>query len=165
MTETNTDAARLQKLTGHEGGCQCGVIRYELRAAPLALYTCHCLDCQKQSSSAFGMSLWVERAAIDFRGAPPRFYRTKGDTGRTKDCAFCPECGTRIYHVTDGAGVISVKAGTLDDTSGLEPSCHIWMKRAQPWVARALEGAVCLHHQPDDLPATVMASAPAVASE
>ena len=44
--------------SGREGGCQCGAIRYQLLRAPVALYACHCRDCQKQSSSAFGLRNW-----------------------------------------------------------------------------------------------------------
>ena len=62
---------------GLEGGCQCGAIRYRLLRAPLALYACHCLHCQKQSSSAFGMSMWVERNAVEFNGDVPRIYETR----------------------------------------------------------------------------------------
>ncbi|MEM7293879.1 MAG: hypothetical protein AAF420_10870, partial [Pseudomonadota bacterium] len=42
-----------------QGGCQCGATRYRINGQPLTFYACHCLDCQKQSSSAFGLSLWV----------------------------------------------------------------------------------------------------------
>ena len=83
---------------GQEGGCQCGAIRYRLLRAPVALYSCHCQDCQKQSSSAFGLSMWMERNAIEFSGAEPRIFHTHGDSGREKRCAFCENCGTRIYH-------------------------------------------------------------------
>lgn len=34
----------------------------------------------------------------------------------------------------DGAG-LSVKAGTLDETSDLRPDSHYWTSRMQPWVA------------------------------
>jgi hypothetical protein len=47
------------------GGCQCGAIRYEIVAAPVSLYVCHCRECQKQSASAFGISVIVKRS--DFR--------------------------------------------------------------------------------------------------
>ena len=35
------------------GGCQCGAIRYEITQAPQMVYTCHCNDCQRITSSAF----------------------------------------------------------------------------------------------------------------
>ena len=125
--------------SGQEGGCQCGAIRYRLLRAPVALYACHCRDCQKQSSSAFGLSMWVERDAIEFTGAEPRIYRTRGGSGREKLCAFCGECGTRLYHSgggvrAEGSTTLSMKAGTLDDTSVVIPTCHLW-DEARPAVA------------------------------
>ena len=46
------------------GGCQYGELRYEIAAEPLALYVCHCRECQKQSASAFGLSLRVPSSRL-----------------------------------------------------------------------------------------------------
>jgi hypothetical protein len=62
-----------------------------------------------------------------------RFFEVVCDSGQTKSCAFCPNCGTRIYHRTDAG--ISIKAGTLDDTSRLRLTAHYWTSRKQPWLA------------------------------
>ena len=43
------------------GGCQCGTIRYKIRGEPWAIYACHCTECQRQSTSAFGLSMPVRR--------------------------------------------------------------------------------------------------------
>ena len=140
--------------SGQEGGCQCGAIRYRLLRAPAALYACHCRDCQKQSSSAFGLSMWVERHAVEFTGAEPRIFRTRGGSGAEKLCAFCGECGTRLWHEgggtrAEGSTTLSMKAGTLDDTSVIAPTCHLWTKRAQPWLAPVLERDFCFAAEPD----------------
>ena len=37
------------------GGCQCGAIRYEITQPPQMVYTCHCTDCQRMTSSAFSI--------------------------------------------------------------------------------------------------------------
>ena len=42
-----------------EGSCQCGEVHYQIKGEPLVLYRCHCTECQKQSGSGFGMSMWV----------------------------------------------------------------------------------------------------------
>jgi hypothetical protein len=31
------------------GQCQCGQVRYEIRAEPVAVWACHCTECQRQS--------------------------------------------------------------------------------------------------------------------
>ena len=41
------------------GGCQCGAIRYEISEAPQLVYTCHCTDCQRLTSSAFSLGMVV----------------------------------------------------------------------------------------------------------
>lgn len=133
------------------GQCQCGAIQYRLVEEPLVLYVCHCRDCQKQSSSAFGMSLWMEREAIEFLSGQPKFWTTKGDSGAAKICAFCGDCGTRIYHASDDLSEpLSIKAGTLNDTSWLQPVGHIWTKRAQPWVTIDPEKYLCYEEEPGD---------------
>ena len=137
-----------------EGQCQCGNIRYRFIGEPITLYTCHCLHCQKQSSSAFGMSLWINRDDIDFISGELKFWTTKGDSGATKICAFCGNCGSRIYHCSDNdQDPLSLKAGTLNETSWLRPIAHLWTKRAQPWLSIDQEPDSCYDEEPssDDL--------------
>lgn len=93
--------------------------------------------------------MWVEHDGIEFEGTP-RVYRTRGDSGRTKLCAFCGQCGTRLYHESEGSGVLSVKAGSLDDTSDLVPTSHLWVKRAQPWMKGLIASSSCFESEPDD---------------
>ena len=114
------------------GGCQCGAVRYAYAGEPLEVTVCHCRDCQRQSGSAFGMSLFVAPERFRILEGRPSVFEVVTDSGRIKTCAFCPACGTRIYH--QGQGGVSIKAGTLDDTSGLRPTAHYWTKRKQPWV-------------------------------
>jgi hypothetical protein len=116
------------------GGCQCGEVRYRFEGEPIELTVCHCRDCQRQSGSAFGMSLFVPADAFKLLSGTLKYFEVVCDSGRKKSCAFCPSCGTRIYHRT-GAD-ISIKAGTLDNTSSLRPTAHYWTGRKQPWVTR-----------------------------
>lgn len=123
----------------YTGGCQCGQVRYELDGAILALFICHCRDCQKQSGSAFGMSLVVPGESFRLTSGTLKTFEVESDSGRVKTCAFCPDCGVRIFNTTSARK--SIKAGTLDDTSWLQPDAHYWTKRKQQWIAL-----------PDDIP-------------
>jgi len=121
-----------RKLTG---GCQCGKIRYEITGTPDALAVCHCTDCQRQSGSAFGMTLPVKEADFRLTRGEVKTYASTSAAGRGKLGAFCPECGTRIYHKPEWRkGTVSVKPGTLDDTSWLKPEMHLWTSSKQGWV-------------------------------
>ena len=136
-----------------DGGCQCGKIRYRLSDKPQMLYVCHCSDCQKQSASAFGMSLIVQSQHVEFiEGAESlRSWDTTGADGGIKRCHFCPSCGTRIMHGSDVPGQsVSIKAGTLDNTQDLQPSAHIWLQSAQPWLAIDREQFLCFETEPED---------------
>jgi hypothetical protein len=44
---------------------------------------------------------------------------------------------------------VSIKAGALDDTSGLQPDAHIWLRSAQPWVSIDRERYACFEAEPD----------------
>ena len=135
------------------GGCQCGSIKYELTGPAKMLYICHCTDCQKQSSSAFGLSLRMDADDIAFIQGENRLktWETHAEDGSIKRCTFCPDCGTRIIHGSDNPNeLVSIKAGSLDDTSWLNPIAHIWLKSAQPWVAIERDRYSCFEGEPDD---------------
>ena len=128
-----------------EGRCQCGAVAYRVSGESRALFACHCVECQRQSSSAFGMALWVEPREVEVSGRLQVWTRhTPG--GRQLCCSFCPTCGTRVFHQMNEQGaLLSIKPGTLDDTSRLRPVGHIWWQSAQPWVELAPQGDVpCL---------------------
>jgi len=136
-----------------DGGCQCGNIRYRLSAKPQMLYACHCRDCQKQSGSAFGMSLIMQSQHVEFiEGAESmRSWDTPGADGGIKRCHFCPNCGTRIMHGSNVPGQsVSIKAGSLDDTRNLQPTAHIWLQSAQPWLEIDRERYLCFQTEPRD---------------
>jgi hypothetical protein len=111
----------------------------------IRLLACHCKECQRQSASAFGMSMPIKRDSLTVIGQTKQFTRG-ADSGNEVTGVFCPECGVRVYHVLKSAqDIVSIKPGTLDDTSWLRPELLIWMKSAQGWVpvpdgVKALEG-------------------------
>jgi hypothetical protein len=143
----------MTSVTTRTGGCQCGSIRYELVGTPQMLYVCHCTDCQRQSSSAFGMSLRMNPDEIDFSQSQKQLqsWDTRGEDGLIKRCSFCPDCGTRIMHGSDNPDeTVSIKAGSLDDTSQLRPVAHIWLRSAQPWVQIDRNQYRCFDEEPDN---------------
>jgi hypothetical protein len=43
------------------GGCACGAVRYETDATPVAMFNCHCRDCQRASGSGYAAILVVPK--------------------------------------------------------------------------------------------------------
>lgn len=118
------------------GGCQCGAVRYESAGDPLALYVCHCRECRKQSASAFGMSFIVPRAGFCVTSGMPHFWVRRADSGRDVTCAFCPDCGSRLWHERSGVtDTVTIKAGSLDQPIDFATAIHIWTSRKLPGLA------------------------------
>ena len=131
----------------YTGGCQCGHIRYELHAKPLTLYACHCTECQRQSSSAFGMSMPVPREVIKILKGKPKQWSRSAASGRSVVCFFCGDCGTRLFHQPSrNDKITNIKPGTLDDTSWLSPVANQWTASAQPWIALS-DNMMNIEHQ------------------
>jgi len=86
----------------YTGGCQCGAVRYVLTTEPIRLAACHCTECQRQSGSAFGMSMPVTNDSLSMTGSTKQFTRI-ADSGGEVTGVFCPDCGVRIYHVLKSA--------------------------------------------------------------
>jgi len=138
------------------GGCQCGKVRYTLSGPPVVFYICHCTECQKQSSSAFGESFRVRVADLAVTGTLSAYERPT-DSGSTVRCEFCPDCGSRLFHRRPGHGEnLNIKAGTLDDTSWLVPAGHIWTDSKQGWVEIPAD-ALNYARQPADQDAALIA--------
>src|SRR4029077_10736103 len=59
-----------------------------------------------------------------------------GDSGQPVDRNFCPECGSPI--ISDVAVMPElrlIKAGTLDDTSWLDPKMQVYCDSAEHWAS------------------------------
>lgn len=130
------------------GGCLCGAVRYKVAWPPRDLVVCHCTDCQKQAGTAFSVVGVSAREGLQVRGELETFSHP-GSSGQTVERRFCGNCGSPILTDTPAAreqGILFFKAGTLDQTSDLEPTTHFWTRSAQPWFSIP-GGVTCLEKQ------------------
>lgn len=119
--------------TAASGGCLCGDVRYGVQLAQARTLVCHCRNCQKQSGSAFSILLVVPKDQLEITGALAT-YEDRGASGEAVARKFCPRCGSAVISEPASLpGIAAIKAGTLDDITGLAPQVHIWCSSAQPW--------------------------------
>ena len=126
------------------GGCLCGAVRYSVPWPPLALATCSCVNCQKQSGAVMSAVGVVARNDLTLSGEL-KIFTDKADSGNAVYRQFCPNCGSPVLTDTEAAragGVIFFKAGTLDKTQDIEPNLHYWAKSAQKWFTFPAEHTV-----------------------
>jgi hypothetical protein len=130
------------------GGCSCGAICYEIASFPLLLYTCNCTECQTASGSAFALNMPVTTKDFHILKGEPKGWRRPSPSGADVTSWFCRDCGARLYGEREGRpDSMTLRAGTLDDTSWLEPAAHFFMRSAQVWV-RPAKDALCFEEQP-----------------
>ncbi|RAI03275.1 aldehyde-activating protein [Acuticoccus sediminis] len=143
------------------GGCACDAVRYIVTGDPVAIYACHCRDCQKQTGSAYALVLRLATDDFSVDWETLAAYERTAASGARMMCHFCPDCGTRIVHTRPDRGVVNLRAGTLDDPSFIVPTAHIWTSRALPGVE--FPASVYTHPgQPEDPDALVKAFRDAV---
>jgi hypothetical protein len=117
-----------------EGGCACGSVRYRLASDPLFVHCCHCLNCQRQTGSAFVINVLIEADRVDLLADVPIAVDVPRDDGTSQRIFRCPACQVAVYSLYGHAGVRFVRAGTLDDPSSVAPDVHIYTRSKLPWV-------------------------------
>ncbi|KAK0611450.1 Mss4-like protein [Immersiella caudata] len=120
--------------------CQCSDISFPLppNSAPMSVYHCHCTECRKQSSSAFGTSAIFPAQVLfpltDELRSKLGCWTRPAKEGRTMDCYFCKSCGVRIMHrIREADGeerdTLSVKGGVIQGLRW-EGAKHIYTRSA-----------------------------------
>ncbi|MEN3111956.1 GFA family protein [Uliginosibacterium paludis] len=115
------------------GACLCGAVKYSTSAAPVISGNCHCRDCQRSSGSAYAPVFFVPQGALSIRGEV-RYYQSTGGSGLPVRRGFCPVCGSQLFALAElMPGLISVRAGTLDDTRQYQSGVEIFVSQAAVW--------------------------------
>ena len=127
----------------HEGGCLCGAVRYRVVGNPVAVSICHCVNCQRNSGSAFSVNVIFPKEALTMTGRPSIFI-DKGDTGAGVERVFCGNCGTPLESrsIMSSVAHAVIKAGTFDNPSVFIPDSEMYCKSAMPWWKQG-EGRTC----------------------
>jgi hypothetical protein len=128
--------------SGREGGCSCGAVRYRLTAEPLFVHCCHCLNCQRQTGSAFVVNMLVEADRVQLQAGDPVVVDAPRDDGSVQRIFRCSACQVAVFSEYGWPELRFVRAGTLDEPAAVRPDVHIYTRSKLPWVTL-----------PDDTPA------------
>jgi hypothetical protein len=118
-----------------EGGCACGSVRYRLTSDPLITHCCHCLNCQRQTGSAFVINLMIEADRVELLGGEPQPVDVPRDDGSAQRIFRCPTCQVAVFSEYTYPELWFVRAGTLDRPSAVTPDVHIFTKSKLSWIA------------------------------
>ncbi len=119
------------------GGCVCGAVRYEVNAAPLLMFKCHCRDCQRVTGGAFVPGLLVPAAAFRLTKGKLKYHFTPRLAGGQHKRGFCADCGSRITGGENEGSpqqpFVGITAGSLDDPGWFQAQMDFFISDAQPW--------------------------------
>jgi hypothetical protein len=117
-----------------EGGCACGAIRYRLTSDPLFVHCCHCLNCQRQTGSAFVINVLIEADRMELLAGQPQAVPVPRSGGAEQTIWRCPTCQVALFSEYGSRQVRFVRAGTLDEPETVAPDVHIYTRSKLPWV-------------------------------
>ncbi len=117
-----------------EGGCSCGAVRYRLTSDPLFINCCHCLNCQRQTGSAFVINLLIEADRVELLAGAPQPVEVPRDDGSPQLIFRCPTCQVAVFSQYSRPEVLFVRGGTLDRPSEVTPDAHIYTRSKLPWI-------------------------------
>jgi hypothetical protein len=117
-----------------EGGCACGALRYRLASEPMFIHCCHCLNCQRQTGSAFVINLLIEADRVEILAGTPQRVDAPRDDGSAQRIFRCPVCQVAVFSEYSRPEVRFVRAGTLDDPADIRPDVHIFTRSKVGWV-------------------------------
>jgi hypothetical protein len=117
-----------------EGGCACGAVRYRLTSEPLIVHCCHCLNCQRQTGSAFVINLLIEADRVELLAGQPQVVDAPRDDGSMQRIHRCPQCQIAVFSEYSAPEIWFVRGGTLDEPRDVEPDVHIYTRSKVGWV-------------------------------
>ncbi len=98
------------------------------------VHCCHCLNCQRQTGSAFAINLLIEADRVELLADAPEPVDVPRDDGSAQRIYRCPECQVAVYSEYGWPGVQFVRGGTLDRPAAVSPDVHIYVRSKVQWL-------------------------------
>jgi len=118
-----------------QGGCLCGVVRFEISEFLPQAAHCHCSMCRKFHGAAFATFASAARASFRWLAGEPSLqsYTANNATQRT----FCRHCGSSLTFSSPNGPTdeIEIAIGAMDGDVPVKPSAHIFVGSAVNWVS------------------------------
>ena len=114
--------------------CACQQASITVSGAPLTHGICHCSHCKRRTGSAFGMSSYFARAAVQSIEGDTHVYAL-GATGREQQRHFCPRCGTTLFwFLAAEPDRIGIASGCFEEPGLTEPSYSATDRLRSAWL-------------------------------
>ena len=113
------------------GRCNCGAVRFEVRAPFTSAAYCHCHRCQRRTGAAAAASARIGIEDIEFLAGRDLIHAWVPPDGMPK--SYCGECGSHLFAGSLDGDFVAIRIGALDDDPGIRPEFRQWLSSAAPW--------------------------------
>jgi len=113
----------------HNGGCQCGAVRYRVEGPLEDRHICFCRMCQKAAGNYFMPLGKLGRAHFVVTRGEIAWFRSSEEVRR----GFCRDCGTPLVYDPLDAATMSVTLGSLDDPDAAKPTFQCGPQAKPEW--------------------------------
>ena len=104
------------------GRCLCGSVSFKIKGELRNVINCHCGQCLR-THGHYSAYTQVEKKKLEFvNDEGLKWFNSSNEARR----GFCQECGASIFFERFGLEKISIAAGMLESTEGLESTEHIF---------------------------------------
>jgi hypothetical protein len=115
-----------------QGGCLCGVVRFEISAPFISAGYCHCTRCQRRTGTGSSANGRVPQEGFELLEGKEHIRTFTPPTGVPK--LFCTICGSALFSGDPFSDPeVAVRLGTLDADPGIRPQFHQFLDFAAPW--------------------------------
>lgn len=96
--------------------CACGAVTFAFDKDPDFIGSGHCLDCKRAAGGEMAAFFGVPQDDLTLLSGSPKADRYVGDSGKTLDRNFCPDCGSWPFSSNLGCfpSLVFVILGSLD---------------------------------------------------
>ncbi|SVE38652.1 uncharacterized protein METZ01_LOCUS491506 [marine metagenome] len=121
----------------HEGGCQCGAVRFRTSDQALRVLACHCKTCKQRTGADYGVGIYLNDNDVEFTKGTSQVFEFRSDeSGRWIRTEFCQNCGSAISWTLElRPGVRGIAGGSYDDPNWFNVEAHIWTNSARAEVS------------------------------
>ena len=106
------------------GGCLCGGVRYHVTGPLRSVVYCHCSQCRRTSGHFVAATAVAKDALTVVADDSLEWFASSEFASR----GFCSRCGSSLFWLSEARDQVSIMAGTLDESTGLEAGEHIFVK-------------------------------------
>jgi hypothetical protein len=133
------------KLTG---GCNCGLVRFEVTEPLVSASYCHCTRCQRRTGTAASANAVAVPGSFRILQGEERLRAWKPEDGAEK--WFCGDCGSAMFsRDPDEPKHVGLRLGAFDEDPGVRPSAHKYVAYAASWEPIPADGLPRYPERPD----------------